>query len=241
MRIDKRKSDQLRKISVEMDYLEYPAGSCLITFGKTKVLCAVTVENRVPQFLLGQGRGWLTAEYSLLPCSTKERIQREANTGRLSGRTQEIRRFIGRSLRPIFDLNLVGERTFIIDCDVIQADGGTRTAAVNGAFIALCSTINKMMANREFVTFPILDFIAAVSVGKINNELMLDLCYEEDSSAEIDMNLVMTGRGRIIEVQATAEKLPIERSEFDKLMEVGFKGIKEIIELEKNIVGKNIK
>lgn len=239
MRSDKREFDQLRKISVEMDYLEYPAGSCLITSGKTKVLCAVSVENRVPQFLLGQGRGWLTAEYSLLPCSTEDRIQREANTGRLSGRTQEIRRFIGRSLRPIFDLNLVGERTFIIDCDVIQADGGTRTVAVNGAFIALCSAVNKMMANREFDSYPILDFVAAVSVGIINNKLMLDLCYEEDSSAEIDMNLVMTARGKIIEVQATAEKLPVARSEFDKLMELGAMGIKEIIELEKKIVGKS--
>jgi len=239
MRSDKREFDQLRKISVEMDYLEYPAGSCLITSGKTKVLCAVSVENRVPQFLLGQGRGWLTAEYSLLPCSTEDRIQREANTGRLSGRTQEIRRFIGRSLRPIFDLNLIGERTFIIDCDVIQADGGTRTVAVNGAFIALCSAVNKMMANREFDSYPILDFVAAVSVGIINNKLMLDLCYEEDSSAEIDMNLVMTGRGKIIEVQATAEKLPVARSEFDKLMELGARGIKEIIELEKKIVGKS--
>ncbi len=239
MRSDKREFDQLRKISVEMDYLEYPAGSCLITSGKTKVLCAVSVENRVPQFLLGQGRGWLTAEYSLLPCSTEDRIQREANTGRLSGRTQEIRRFIGRSLRPIFDLNLIGERTFIIDCDVIQADGGTRTVAVNGAFIALCSAVNKMMANREFDNYPILDFVAAVSVGIINNKLMLDLCYEEDSSAEIDMNLVMTGRGKIIEVQATAEKLPVARSEFDKLMELGARGIKKIIELEKKIVGKS--
>lgn len=239
MRSDKREFDQLRKISVEMDYLEYPAGSCLITSGKTKVLCAVSVENRVPQFLLGQERGWLTAEYSLLPCSTEDRIQREANTGRLSGRTQEIRRFIGRSLRPIFDLKLVGERTFIIDCDVIQADGGTRTVAVNGAFIALCSAVNKMMANREFDSYPILDFVAAVSVGIINNKLMLDLCYEEDSSAEIDMNLVMTGRGKIIEVQATAEKLPVARSEFDKLMELGARGIKKIIELEKKIVGKS--
>lgn len=237
MRKDGRKPDQLRKIEVELDYLEYPAGSCLITFGKTKVLCAVSVENRVPQFLLGQGRGWLTAEYSLLPCSTKERIQREANTGRLSSRTQEIRRFIGRSLRPIFDLNLIGERTFIIDCDVIQADGGTRTAAVNGAFVALRSAVNKMMLNKEFRVFPILDFVAAVSVGIVKNKLMLDLCYEEDSDAEIDMNLVMTGRGKIIEVQATAEKLPVTRSEFDKLLELGAKGIKEIIELEKNLVG----
>ncbi len=237
MRKDGRKPDQMRQMKVDLEYLEYPAGSCLVTLGKTKVLCAVSVENRVPPFLLGQGRGWLTAEYSLLPCSTQERIQREANIGRLSGRTQEIRRFIGRSLRPIFDLNLVGERTFIIDCDVIQADGGTRTAAVNGAFIALCSAVNKMMANKEFSTYPILDFVAAISAGIISNELVLDLCYEEDSSAEIDMNLVMTGGGKIIEVQATAEKLPVSREEFDKLIELGSSGIREIIELEKQLLG----
>ncbi len=240
MRKDGRNPEQLREINVELDYLAYPAGSCLLTLGRTKVLCAVTVENRVPQFLLGQGRGWLTAEYSLLPCSTEERVQREVMAGRLSGRTQEVRRFIGRSLRPIFDLNLVGERTFVIDCDVIQADGGTRTAAVNGAFIALCSAVNKMMVNKEFSTFPIHDFMAAVSVGIVDNKLMLDLCYEEDSKAEIDMNLVMTGRGRIIEVQATAEKMPVTRDGFDKLIELGSKGVKEIIELEKKLIGKSI-
>jgi ribonuclease PH len=239
MRTDGRNPDQLREIQVELDYLEYPAGSCLITCGKTKVLCAVSVENRVPQFLLGQGRGWLTAEYSLLPCSTKERIQREAHVGRLSGRTQEIQRFIGRSLRPIFDLRRIGERTFIIDCDVIQADGGTRTAAVTGAFIALCSAVNKMMVNKEFHGYPILDYVAAVSVGIVNNQLLLDLSYEEDSHAEIDMNLVMTGQGRIIEVQATAEKLPVTHAEYDKLMALGSQGIEAIIELEKKLV-KNI-
>jgi len=238
MRSDGRELNQLRKIDVELDYLDYPTGSCLITFGKTKVLCAVTVENRVPHFLLGKGTGWLTAEYALLPASTQERIQREANVGRLSGRTQEVRRFIGRSLRPIFDLNLMGERTFIIDCDVIQADGGTRTAAVNGAFIALYSAVNKMMVNKEFSAFPILDYVAAVSVGIVKGELMLDLCYKEDSSAEIDMNLVMTSRGRIIEVQATAEKLPVTRTEFDKLMELGAIGIKEIIKSEREVLEK---
>lgn len=238
MRSDGRASDQLREMKVELDYLDYPAGSCFITFGRTKVICAVSIEHRVPQFLLGQGRGWLTAEYSLLPFSTQERVQREANTGRPTGRTQEIRRFIGRSLRPIFDLNLVGERTFIIDCDVIQADGGTRTAAVNGAFMALCSAVDKMMVNKEFRTYPILDFVAAVSVGIANNELLLDLCYDEDSAAEIDMNLVMTGRGRIIEVQATTEKMPVARGEFEKLLELGARGIKEIIELEKQVIGK---
>jgi len=237
MRKNSRELNQLREIKVVLDYLEYPAGSCLITMGKTQVLCAVSVENRVPQFLLGKGQGWLTAEYALLPPSTKERTQREANVGRLSGRTQEIRRFIGRSLRPIFNLNFAGERTFIIDCDVIQADGGTRTAAVNGAFIALYSAVKKMMINRQLSVFPILDYIGAVSLGIIKGELMLDLSYDEDSNAEIDMNLVMTGRGRIIEVQATAEKLPVTRVEFEKLMELGIKGANEIIELEKKLLG----
>ncbi|UCG91256.1 MAG: ribonuclease PH [candidate division WOR-3 bacterium] len=238
MRRDGRELNQVRKIDVKLDYLEAPAGSCLITMGKTQVLCAVTVENRVPNFLLGRGTGWLTAEYALLPASTKERTQREANIGRLSGRTQEVRRFIGRSLRPIFDLNLVGERTFIIDCDVIQADGGTRTAAVNGAFIALSSAVNKMMVNKEFSAFPILDYVAAVSLGIVKGEMMVDLCYEEDSNAEIDMNLVMTGRGKLIEVQATAEKLPVTRAEFDQLLELGAGAIKEIIQLEKKVLGR---
>lgn len=239
MRTDNRKPLQLRDIVVELDYLEYPAGSCLISFGKTKVLCAVSIENRVPQFLLGQGRGWLTAEYSMLPASTKERTQREARTGRLSGRTQEIRRLIGRSLRPIFDLNAVGERTFIVDCDVIQADGGTRTTAVNGAFFALYSALKKMEVNREFSTFPITDFIGAVSVGIVNKEILLDLCYEEDCAADIDMNLVMTGRGKFIEVQATSEHLPVDRKRFDMMIDLGTQGIEKIISLEKKILGKS--
>jgi ribonuclease PH len=239
MRRDDRGIDQLRTMHIELDYLDYPVGSCLITCGRTKVICAVSIENRVPQFLFGQGRGWLTAEYSLLPFSTQERTQREAQTGRLSGRTQEIRRFIGRSLRPIFDLNAVGERTFIIDCDVLQADGGTRTCAVNGAFCALYSAVKKMMVNRQFTSFPILDWIGAVSVGIVNGEFLLDLCYEEDSRAEMDMNLVMTGRGKFIEVQATAEKMPISQPQYQKLLGLGVKGIKQIIELEKKVIGES--
>lgn len=236
MRAGDRKLNQLRKISFSIDYLDYPAGSCLVTAGRTRVLCAVNVENRVPQFLVGKGVGWLTAEYSLLPFATEERTAREAHVGRLRGRTQEIRRFIGRSLRPIFDLQMVGERTFIIDCDVIQADGGTRTAAVNGAFVALYSAVMKMMANKQFIKLPILDYVAAVSLGIVKGESMLDLNYEEDSSAEIDMNLVMTGRGRIIEAQATAEKMPVTREKFDALMNLGVKGIQKIIALEKQVL-----
>jgi ribonuclease PH len=236
MRIDGRQNEELRKIEIQLDYLDYPAGSCLFRLGKTLVLCAVTIENRVPPFLAGKGQGWLTAEYSLLPASTKERTQREANTGKLTGRTQEIRRFIGRALRPVFDLTIVGERTFIIDCDVIQADGGTRTAAVNGAFLALYSAVKKLWANKEFKQFPILDFVGAISAGIVQGEMLLDLCYEEDSNAEVDMNLVMTGRERIIEFGATAEKIPMTKQELDRLLEIGKTGIKKIIELEKEVL-----
>ncbi|KPK63671.1 ribonuclease PH [candidate division WOR_3 bacterium SM23_42] len=236
MRTDERRLDQLREMNFEIDYLEYPAGSCLITVGRTRVLCAVSVENRVPQFLFGKGTGWLTAEYSLLPFATQDRTMREAHAGRLSGRTQEIRRFIGRSLRPIFDLRSVGEKTFIIDCDVIQADGGTRTAAVNGAFVALHSAVDKMMLNKQFIKSPILDYVAAVSLGIVKGEAMLDLDYDEDSSAEIDMNLVMTGRGKIIEAQATAERLPVTREKFNELMDLGVSGIQKIIGLEKKVL-----
>lgn len=239
MRSDGRKDDELRKITVDLDYLDHPSGSCLITMGKTRVLCAVSVENRVPQFLAGTGTGWLTAEYSLLPGSTHERILREAYTGRLKGRTQEIQRFIGRSLRPIFSLSLIGERTFIVDCDVIQADGGTRTAAVNGAFIALNRAVNRMMQNRTFRVHPIIDSLAAVSVGIVNGMPLLDLDYREDSQAEIDINLVMTGKGKIVEVQATAEHMPIERAQFDSILDLAAKGIKKIIALEKKIVGRD--
>lgn len=237
MRIDGRQNNELREITVTLDYLAHAAGSCLIKFGKTEVLCAVTIENRVPPFLIGRGKGWLTAEYALLPASTKERTQREANTGRLTGRTQEIRRFIGRSLRPIFDLSMVGERTFIIDCDVIQADGGTRTAAVTGAYIALTRAVSKCLVNNQFSPTPIQDFVGAVSAGMVRGQPMLDLCYEEDSSAEVDMNLVMTGRDKIIEAGATAERMPITHDEYEKLMALAADGIKKIISWEKKILG----
>lgn len=239
MRYDQRRFDQLRPISIELDYLDHPAGSCLITMGRTRVLCAVSIDNKVPPFLVGRGQGWLTAEYCLLPASTKERTQREANAGRLSGRTQEIRRFIGRSLRPVFDLSLVGERTFIIDCDVIQADGGTRTAAVTGAYFALHRAVQRLMQNRSFRTFPLTDFVAAVSAGIVNGEPRLDLDYEEDHEAEVDLNLVMTGRGRIIEIGATAERMPMEHAALLRLIDLAQGGIRELIKLEMNLLGDN--
>jgi ribonuclease PH len=239
MRSDGRKNDEIRKITIEIDYLEYPVGSCLITMGKTRVLCAVTVEHKVPHFLVGTGTGWLTAEYSMLPGATHERSQREVYSGRLKGRTQEIQRFIGRSLRPIFNLSLIGERTFIVDCDVLQADGGTRTAAVNGAFISLHRAISRMMQNKSFAVNPIIDNVAAISVGMVKGVPCVDLNYEEDSQAEIDMNLVMTGKGKLIEVQATAEHMPIDKEQFDTLLTLGMKGIKKIVALEKKVVGRD--
>ena len=239
MRADGRKNDEIRKITAALDYLEYPAGSCLITMGNTRVLCAVTVEPKVPHFLAGTGTGWLTAEYSMLPGATHERSQREVYSGRLKGRTQEIQRFIGRSLRPIINLSLIGERTFIIDCDVLQADGGTRTAAVNGAFIALSRAINRMMQNKAFAVNPIIDNVAAISLGMVQGATCIDLNYQEDSQAEIDMNLVVTGKGKIIEVQATAEHMPIDREQFDTLLTLGMKAIKKIIALEKKVVGRD--
>jgi ribonuclease PH len=237
VRQDQRAPNQLRPVSVQLDYLDHPAGSCLVSLGRTRVLCAVSIDNKVPPFLAGRGQGWLTAEYSLLPASTRDRTQREANAGRLTGRTQEIRRFIGRSLRPVFDLSLVGERTFIIDCDVIQADGGTRTAAVTGAYIALHRALRRMMDNGAFRTFPLLDFVAAASAGVVDGQPVLDLDYEEDRRAEVDLNLVMSGRGRVIEVGATAERVPLERPGLDRLIDLAAAGIKELIALEKNLLG----
>lgn len=238
MRADGRGNADVREISVVPNYLEFAAGSCLFKFGRTEVLCAVSVENKVPAFLAGRGTGWLTAEYALLPASTKERTPREANTGRLTGRTQEIRRFIGRSLRPVFDLRLVGERTFIVDCDVLQADGGTRTAAVNGAFIALCLACEKLSQNNTFPGFPLCDYVAAVSLGFVQGTALLDLCYAEDSKAEVDMNLVVTGRGNIIEIGATAEKLPMTPAQFQQLVELGQQGIGKIVAVQKEILGR---
>lgn len=237
MRHDQRAPDQLRPVSVQLDYLDHPTGSCLIGLGRTRVLCAVSVDNKVPPFLAGRGQGWLTAEYSLLPASTRDRTQREANTGRLTGRTQEIRRFIGRSLRPVFDLSLVGERTFIIDCDVLQADGGTRTAAVTGAYIALHRAVRRLMDNGTFRSFPLLDFVAATSAGMVDGQPVLDLDYEEDRRAEVDLNLVMTGRGRVIEVGATAERVPLERTDLGRLIDLAAAGINELIALERNLLG----
>jgi ribonuclease PH len=235
-RIDGRANDEKRPVKIVRHFQKYPAGSVLIEMGNTKVICAATIENHVPFFLRGTGEGWLTAEYSLLPSSTTTRTQREAQRGKQTGRTQEIQRLIGRSLRSVTDLKAVGERTIMIDCDVIQADGGTRTASVTGAFIALveaCASIYKPGG-----IFPVRDFLAAISVGiSHEGEPILDLCYEEDSHAIVDMNVVMTGSGQFVELQGTGEGRPFSHEEMDALIQKAEKGADELISYEKDVLG----
>lgn len=234
-RPDGRAADEKRRTRITRHFQKYPAGSVLIETGNTKVICSASVENRVPFFLRGTGQGWLTAEYSLLPGSTSERTRREAKGGQ-TGRTQEIQRLIGRSLRSVTDVALLGERTIIIDCDVIQADGGTRTASVTGAFVALVEACNTFY--KPGGAFPVKDFLSAISVGiSADGEEILDLCYEEDSAANVDMNVVMTGSGEFAEVQGTGEGRPFSRSELDGLLALAEKGNKELISYEKDILG----
>jgi ribonuclease PH len=225
-----RRADELRPIDIVPDFVEQAHGSVLISFGRTRVLCTATLEEGVPRWLAGSGRGWMTAEYGMLPASTGERMQREARSGRQGGRTVEIQRLLGRSLRAAYDLEALGERTVWLDCDVIQADGGTRTAAITGAWIALARAARKM-------AFPLpSDQIGAVSVGIVDGEAHLDLDYEEDSSAEVDMNVVMRGDGRLVEVQATAERNAFSREQLDKLIDLAAAGIDRITALQKEAV-----
>ncbi len=232
-RIDGRKNHQLRDINITRNYTKYAEGSVLIETGNTIVLCNVSVEDGVPYFIRGQNKGWLTAEYSLLPRSTHTRTIREAAKGKISGRTKEIQRLIGRSLRAIIDLNMLGEKTIWIDCDVIQADGGTRTASITGAYVALVDAINWLMEKEEMEESPIKGFLAATSVGIVNGELLLDLCYAEDSKAQVDMNLVMTGDSRVVEIQGTAEEFPFSRQEMDELINLAEKGINRLVKMQK--------
>lgn len=235
-RIDGRQALQMREVRITRNYLKHAEGSVLVEFGETKVLCAASVEDKVPPFLKGTGEGWVTAEYSLLPRSTQVRNVREAAKGKLTGRTHEIQRLIGRALRSVTDLKALGERTVWIDCDVIQADGGTRTASVTGAFIALFDALNSLYTDTT-KPFPLKDFLAAVSVGIVDDEALLDLCYTEDSSAIVDMNLVMTGNGQLVEVQGTGEKRPFTKEQFEQLLAAGEKGINELIEYQKDLLG----
>jgi ribonuclease PH len=218
-----RRTDELRTLTIEPDYLEQAHGSALISFGKTRVLCTATLDDGVPRWMMGRGKGWLTAEYSMLPASTGQRTPREASQGKQKGRTVEIQRLIGRALRAVADMEALGERTLWLDCDVLQADGGTRCAAISGVYVAARRALDRMGLGRTLV-----DSVAAVSVGIVGGEILLDLDYVEDSSAEVDLNVVMTGDGRLVEVQATAEGAPFSREELDEMLALGALGIDEI-------------
>jgi ribonuclease PH len=232
LRADGRTLDELRAVTFERDFTVFAPGSVLVSMGRTKVLCTASVEDRVPPWMRGSGKGWVTAEYSMLPGSTSERASREAAKGRLSGRTQEIQRLIGRSLRAVCDLVALGELQVTVDCDVLQADGGTRTASICGAYVALHDAFSRLVRAGRLRAHPLTDAVAAVSVGIIDGVAMLDLPYEEDSRAEVDMNVVMTGSGRFVEVQGTAEGVPFSRSELDELLGLAEEGIGRLLAVQ---------
>jgi ribonuclease PH len=241
MRSDKRPAGELRQITITPNYLEHAEGSVLIEAGRTKVICAASVEDRVPPFLRNSGKGWVTAEYGMLPRATNTRTQREATAGKVGGRTQEIQRLIGRSLRAVTKLTALGERSIYVDCDVIQADGGTRTASITGAFVALALAFEKLRERDVLRTIPLTDYVAATSVGIVDGEVLLDLAYEDDSRAEVDMNIVKTGDGRFIEVQGTAEAIPFGRDALNQLLDLAETGIRQLIDKQRAIVGHLIK
>ena len=259
IRQDGRKNNELRRLRITKGYIKYAEGSCLVELGNTKVIATASVEDGVPHFLRGSGNGWVTAEYGMIPRSCKSRVSREASKGKLGGRTHEIQRLIGRSLMSVTDMTKLGERTIWLDCDVIQADGGTRCASITGSFVALVLALEKMnpvrpsgikplnikrsngmKKDRLLQTVPLSDYVAAISVGIVGGETVIDLDYEEDSKAEVDMNVVMTGAGKFIEVQGTAEKEPFKKEDLNKLVSLAQKGIGEIIHIQKNIL-KGIK
>src|SRR6188472_3045504 len=237
MRADNRLPEQLRPSRITPNYLVHAEGSVLVEAGRTKVICTASVEDRVPGFLRNSGKGWVTAEYGMLPRATSTRTQREASSGKVGGRTQEIQRLIGRSLRSVTDLTAIGERTIWIDCDVIQADGGTRTASITGAFVALALALETLRSRDAIRAIPLADYVAAISVGIVDGEALLDLAYDDDSRAEVDMNVVKTGDGRFIEVQGTAEGPPFERRALDDLLGLADEGIRELAEKQRAIVG----
>ncbi len=238
MRTNGRKWDEMREVKITRDFLQHPNGSVLIEIGNTRVICTASLEDSVPPFLRNSGRGWLTAEYSMLPMSTPTRNVRESARGRIGGRTHEIQRLIGRSLRTVTDLNSFGERTMYIDCDVIQADGGTRTASITGGFIAMMDAFRKLKEKGIIEKVPVKDFVSAISVGVVNGDILLDLAYEEDSTADVDMNFVMTGGGQFIEVQGTAEQAPFSRDLLDKMIDVATKGILDLTKKQLEIFGE---
>ena len=237
MRPDQRSPEQMRAARITIDYLATAEGSALIEIGNTRVLCAASIEETVPPFLRNSGKGWVTAEYSMLPRATVTRTPREVTKGRLSGRTHEIQRLIGRSLRAVVDMAALGERTIIVDCDVLQADGGTRTASITGAFVAMALAMRQLAKFKAVNRIPIRDHVAATSVGIVNGTPMLDLCYEEDSQAEVDMNIVMTSAGHFIELQATSEKTPFDDAQLALLLGLGRRGVQELVALQRRALG----
>lgn len=237
MRVDQRQADQLRPVKITTDYIKYAEGSVLIEVGDTKVICTASVEERVPPFMRGQGKGWITAEYSMLPRATETRTVRESSKGKLSGRTMEIQRLIGRTLRSVVDLQALGEKTIWLDCDVIQADGGTRTAAITGSFVAMVQALQKIGSQQAVENLPVNDFLAAVSVGVIDGKPVLDLNYAEDSQAKVDMNVVMTGEGKFVEIQGTGEESPFSPQELQELLGLAEQGIFQLIRIQKDALG----
>jgi len=237
LRSDGRRRDQTRPVKITRNFIKHPEGSVLIEMGDTKVICTASVEEKVPPFLRDKGRGWVTAEYAMLPRATHERTSREAVKGKQGGRTLEIQRLVGRALRAGIDTAQLGERTIWIDCDVIQADGGTRTASITGAFVALADALSVLKRKNLIKKRPLTDYLAAISVGKVGGEVMVDLAYAEDSLADVDMNLVMTGRGRFVELQGTAEQMPFDRKDLDEFLGLGWQAIQELVSMQKELIG----
>ena len=237
MRSNRRKTNEIRPVKITRNFIKHAEGSVLIEMGDTKVICTASIEEKVPPFLNGKGKGWITSEYAMIPRSSHDRIPRESTRGKQGGRTHEIQRLIGRSLRAIVDLDALGERTIWIDCDVIQADGGTRTASITGAFVALADALTATQKKGLIKKFPLKDYLAAISVGRVKGDIYLDLDYLEDSTAETDMNVVMTGKEQFVEVQGTAEKGSFSQEDLDQLLIYAKKGILELIEIEKEMVG----
>jgi ribonuclease PH len=240
MRPSKRAADELRPVSFERGVARYAEGSCLVKFGNTHVLCAASLEDKPPPWLRGQGRGWVTAEYAMLPRATHTRTRRESASGKPSGRTQEIQRLIGRSLRAVTNLPALGERQIVVDCDVIQADGGTRTASVTGAYVALALALRRLRTAGKITADPLTGSVAAVSAGIVDGKALLDLRYDEDAHAEVDMNFVMTGKGRFIEVQGTAETKPFTKSQLDRLTDLAWRGIQQLTMLQSQALGGKV-
>ena len=236
-RIDGRRWDQIRPLKVTGNFTKHAEGSVLIEMGDTKVICTASIEEKVPPFLKGRGTGWVTAEYAMLPRATHDRSPRESVKGKQGGRTLEIQRLVGRALRAVIDTVRLGERTIWIDCDVIQADGGTRTASITGAFIALADAVAVLKKKELVKSNPLTDYLAAISIGKVAGQVMVDLAYEEDSHAEVDLNLVMTGAGQYVEVQGTAEKTPFNKKDMDEFLDLGWGAIRELVELQKSLIG----